>query len=205
MEALKYLAWPVTVLIILLIFCRPLYRLLDRIRYLRLGEARIGTRAPQEKGPGGAPDPTKQRPPLPEQEAGPLLSFVRNAIRESLEARGLSTEADRVRALVDDVAVWSLSARCERIYGLIFGSQIDALQLLNSPNLVSAEIIRPYYNTAAASAPALYAAYPFEQWLAFLSSWGLVEMQGQGLRTSEFGRLFLHYLIEQGMPTYKSL
>ena len=66
---------------------------------------------------------------------------------------------DRERVLIRHLAGLMVVMMFERVYSLIWGSQIGVLQFLNSagPAGVSAEFLRPWFDQAVAREPDAYA------------------------------------------------
>lgn len=98
----------------------------------------------------------------------------------------------------------------ERIYSLIYGSQIDILQKLNIAypgNLFISEIYNSY-----SSAVSIYQAlkdYGFENYLSFLKSSELVNFNSpkleEKINLTDKGKKFLSYLISEGLNLKKML
>ena len=88
---------------------------------------------------------------------------------------------------------------CERIYRLIFGSQIDALQYLNSDSPADREVIQIYFDAAATAHPDVHEGRTYEVWLGFLISWKLVQVVEDEISISLLGRFFLQYVTQQGL------
>lgn len=97
----------------------------------------------------------------------------------------------------------ALAQGFERAYTLIWGSQISALQFLNSAGTVPVQFLRPWFDQAAAREPEVYKGYTFDQWLGFLQASALVLRSGENVGISLEGREFLRYLLQQGYTLYK--
>jgi hypothetical protein len=83
----------------------------------------------------------------------------------------------------------------ERASRYIFGSQLDAINLLLANNgRTRMENLRPLYGRAAALFPAFYNNYSFEQWLSFLTQWNLVRIEGDDCVLTPAGRAIIIYM-----------
>jgi len=112
---------------------------------------------------------------------------------------------DRERVLIRHLAGLMVVMMFERVYSLIWGSQIGVLQFLNSagPAGVSAEFLRPWFDQAVAREPDAYAGDTLERWLSFLESNALISRQGSNWVITLEGREFLKYIIQQGYVLHK--
>jgi hypothetical protein len=134
-----------------------------------------------------------------------MLSFFNEKISFKLNLKDfrLNSGPDRERILIRLLAGLAVVQGFERTYTLIWGSQIFALQFLNSAGSVNSDLLRPWYDQAAAREPDLYAVYSFDQWLGFLQVSLLVLRAGDTVSISLEGREFLKYLLHQGYSLYK--
>jgi hypothetical protein len=103
---------------------------------------------------------------------------------------------DRERYLVRVVAMLVTVLIFEKVWLMIFGSQLKALQQLNI-GMLTYEEIRRYYDDAAKGSPDFYKNVAFEMWLGFLKSWLLIrEHDLTHLEITIRGQDFLRYLVE---------
>jgi competence protein ComGC len=114
---------------------------------------------------------------------------------------------DQLRAMMVDLAgIVMAIVEFETIYTLIFGSQIFALENLNTVFLVGryASELRPVYDTAAAQGPEFYKDFSFDNWLGFLVTRNLVTLDHNGIvKLSINGRDFLRWLVLAGKSNVK--
>jgi hypothetical protein len=89
----------------------------------------------------------------------------------------------------------------ERIYRLIFGSQIALLRQLSKAGTMSRQEILPYYEKAVAAEPGFYAGYSFEDYLHSLrSSLGLIGPVGEDrFALSKRGAQFLTWMAAENL------
>jgi len=94
----------------------------------------------------------------------------------------------------------------DRLYYLIYRSQIAVLQLLNTlgGTGVDIEALRPFYAQGAANNPDLYRGYAFEGWLDFMRTTLIVVVTGNQVAISMEGREFLKYMVNQGYSLIKA-
>ena len=92
----------------------------------------------------------------------------------------------------------------ERIYYLIFGSQIRLLQHLNSAFSAPKEEFKFYFDNTVELNPAFFKDYDYDQYLNFLIGNNLIDEDKNGIiAVSIIGRDFLKYIVEEGLSDYK--
>lgn len=200
-----WMTWPVVGLILglaaLLIFRQPLTRLLDRTR--RIGKGGLEAEGqPRELQQPSGPSASEELRRLFDNA---LLVRREEQIRSELQRLAFTDFNERETFLIRVLAAASIVQSFEQIYATIWGSQLGALQFLNSAGSagVAPALLRPWYDQAAAIFPAAYGSYTFEQWLGFLRSQALVLDTTTGIAISLEGREFLKYLLHQGYALYK--
>jgi len=120
-------------------------------------------------------------------------------VAEVLEKRSIAHGEARERELLTLLAAALLTNVFEQTYVAIFGSQIGALQALNSaPEGLSTDTLRQWYDLGTIKEPEFYKNYSFELWLAFLESSVLIRRNGTLLCITVRGRNFLAYLTRSG-------
>jgi hypothetical protein len=105
--------------------------------------------------------------------------------------------------LIRVLAQAQLEAAFERIYNLIFGSQIVALRRLNEAGRVSVEGSRAFFEPYTRQYPQIYNNYSFEQWANFLKNVGLVVQNGNLFEITDLGRDFLIYITARRLTENK--
>jgi hypothetical protein len=112
--------------------------------------------------------------------------------------------ANTEAALTRELALKDLQLDFERIYRVIYGSQVDALrQLRQLPSGSDRDTLRMHFLQAQAAAPPVPAlqARTFEAWLAWLISIGLIEVDSMNqLHLTTKGSAFLDYIDASGYP-----
>ncbi len=197
-QIIAVLAWPVVALIVwlvaLFLFRAPVSALIGRTKKVGKGGLEIFENQPAQ--------PTDEKKGINEFFRGfdsPLLVEAEQLILKDLKDRKIEGPDDRERALVRSLASTNTVLHFERVYGLLWASQLTCLRYLNSRDQ-GAEVIEivPFYELAKAEYPNWYENYSFERWLAFLRSFNLVGGSDLHVFITVAGREFLKYLVATG-------
>jgi hypothetical protein len=216
------LGWPVATVILGLIFRRPVGSFLRRIHKLHVkgpgveftGEARKQLDADLlRRDPLTAPteaqlvlplnDDIAERRRAVESFGGDSPSVLANIkdIRETLETlRYPLADAGTSEVLIRHLAVTQLMHRAEALYRLIFGSQLDAMHVMNQQGPQPESVIAPYFERAKSRSPKFYRDFGFDQWVGFLVQQQLVVIENERYGITVLGREFLRYLTTVGLP-----
>lgn len=117
----------------------------------------------------------------------------------------LNTE-ETTEILIRNLAYSQAVTVAERLYRLIFGSQISLLKSLNvGPAQTDAEMMR-FYQKARKRYPKFYGEYPYENWRDFLLSQGVLVFDPEKgvYGINQPGRDFLTWIASQGLPEVKN-
>lgn len=133
------------------------------------------------------------------------VKVAETSIRKELERLGFNLyERDTVDLLVRQLAAQLCVTSFERIYRVIFGSQISALEFLNSSGPMPATFVEAaFYETAKNAEESFYSTYPFSQWLSFLTANLMIAREGESLGISIGGRDFLIWMVNVGVSNIK--
>jgi hypothetical protein len=117
-----------------------------------------------------------------------------------LNQLGISEDPQQaVRVLIALTASASIGDEFERLYNIVWGSQLRILQALNSaPQSTPVELLRPIYDEAAAVYPAMYRDYAFEAYIAFMLTTEIIAVNEGKASITLKGRTFLTYLVHDG-------
>jgi hypothetical protein len=108
-----------------------------------------------------------------------------------MEQFSISKEDATRYAAVDHIA----ALRLERASRVIFGSQIEAINLLTSRGgRVPLETLQPIYTSATVNFPQVYTNYTFEQWLSYLVTWDLITIKGSDVILEPAGKVIVSYM-----------
>jgi hypothetical protein len=116
----------------------------------------------------------------------------------------LNNQDDVVDILIQHLAIYQLLYATERIYRIIFGSQIAILKYLNFQGETDIYKVRTFYEEAKAKFPLLYEKYRFATYLHFLTSSNLVAtIDNITYVITPLGKEFLQWMIAQGISDAK--
>jgi hypothetical protein len=131
---------------------------------------------------------------------GPHFVATQRRIVEDLERRGIAGSlAEMNRVLLQFATLGAVLADFERLYDVIYGSQIDVLRELATRPMPRAETAR-YFEVARATWPDFYGTATAEQHVGFLIGIGLAQAASVDgiVSITDKGRSFLMFLIARG-------
>lgn len=215
------LNWPAAALVFglttLVLFRTPLSRLLERTEKVK--DWLVAPKQPATTAPLDQALPThdvvREQLALETLTAGfasQVLLLQEQNIRSDLGTHGLTADTAAEKVLVKHLAGTQIALRFERVYSLIYRSQLLALRWLNAqPDGVHGDALLPFYQDGVKAWPALYVGYDFRAWLSFLAGNGLLaesdasaaaddEASPFGLVITVLGREFLAFLVHSGRP-----
>jgi uncharacterized protein (DUF952 family) len=132
------------------------------------------------------------------------LQPIVQELRRGLEGTFGSNPQDQAEGFVYFSAALHVQLMHERNYRMIFGSQLQLLEMMNADVGVPPAFAMNVYNTAKAAHPDIYRSITFEQWIAFLLGAGLCNVAPNGNYVlTPFGRGFLRYIVDMHLPTNK--
>jgi hypothetical protein len=207
---MEHLAWPGAVVIITLgVFAMLLFRVQLKGFFSRLHE--IGWMKLLAHPPA-VPQETKDIIPKQSKVDALLKGFdnkmlldFEGVVLQILRDNEVIEPADRERVLLRYLANAWVSQFLESTYNSIFGSQIQALHMLNqNPNGLQLELIKVWYEVGKAGYPAAYENWPVEKWIGWLQTSMLVTVNGDVITITAFGNEFLRYLV-QGQKSMNKL
>jgi hypothetical protein len=210
------IAWPLVIGAALYLYRVPISALIASIsnRSFKVGtqglelsippqQAIADTPATQHQGlpPSILPAPRMETPSTPgitKHFAVPFhdyISKMEQAIDNSLpvlmQQFNITREDALKYAATDSWAALGL----ERASRYIYGSQIDAINMLNARGgRLPLDNLRPIYGTAVITFPFVYENYSFEQWLLFLTHWDLIRIEGADAIIAPAGKVIVSYL-----------
>ena len=219
---LKYLSWPIAVVIlvfvIVLVLRRPLSEVLHR-GGLRIGRegltidqasaaaaATLQSEAPPVDSAFALDRDTEQRLTHVKQAGvSPIVLEQQNRIRADLEKLRLTCNKDEaITILVQHLALYQLYYAAERIYRVIFGSQIRILKSLNLYGPTRISEIQAVYENAKNEFPKAYEAYPFPAYLNFLKTSNLAGTSDEIMYSiTPLGKAFLQWIAMEGVSENK--
>jgi len=204
-ELLVGIAWPVALVIGLIIFRKPIADLISR-RPFKIGKegvefGAIDAQTSQSRSPQ-PPDNLVKPAEHPNRLIKPFLEQMEALVKSNLDvAASANTKIDREAFLVR-IAADSAGARyLELAYHSIFGSQIAALDALQSlGGAGDIQLLQEQYGKAVTENPDFYQSFSFGQWVAYLTAWELVEVNGSEVRLTPAGSAFIPHIASLGYP-----
>jgi len=194
------LAVVVIFVIFFLIFRKKILELLDRVKSISKDGVALDSKQQETKS---EIDPQKEAEKLMRQFDSALIRETEDIMKEELNRKNLlGTEG--IPVLTRYVAALSIAYSFSETYRIIYGSQLNLLDYLNTQNPQPAAALRGFYNSAASQYPIYYTAYTFEQWLGFLRDRLLIREDGSLIGITVRGREFLTYLTTAGLSRQKS-
>ena len=200
-------SWPFVLLLIVFLFRKELKLLFLNLKSAKIGNAKIILK----QGNPDANGLVKQNPLLQEAQTTEknkkteLPPFPPGVFKEVMDEREKQLKEwiskfpyKENDSLIRELASFQLAVEYERIYHLIFKSQIDLLQRLEGmKDTLSREEAMEYYKESKKKYPQAYFNFTFDNWLAFLTTSSLVLEEKSFLKITNNGRAFLTYIIVQ--------
>ncbi len=217
-------SWPIVILVLCLIFYKPLKSLIDRINYIKgpgfdfsaphaSAQLKERTVVPPETLKGEiVPEPSKSTATAPSTVTGNELAARKQAIEkfgkgnpivdedvvsitQQLATLGMPLDSENTaQMLVRHLATTQLMLRFERTHRPIFGSQIAALHLMNQQGSQPESAIKPIFEAAQSKEPQFYGSYTFEKWIGFLIGEIAVRCDDGQYAITVYGRYYLEYI-----------
>ena len=211
-ESLSNFAWPLAIVIILVLFKNQIRNLIDKVTGISYKNVEIRTSTQDEK--------VNVSEKIFKKEAGTdrlifdrfVSIFSDETIKNVKKTIGIitavnsdMTSEEREKALERYTIAIYLVLNFQSIYTFIYGSQLSLLLKVNSSTSEDRDSLISYYESAKKKYPVYYEDYSFDEYLKFLFTSGLIVMEAEKIRISQYGRDFLKYLTEAGISFEKSL
>ena len=223
MDILPAVAWPLAAVVVaiggLLIFRSPIIALIERSKSLTLPfggkldaepakqiEAQTEPSKPPLPLPG--PQPASASPTMP-PPANDLITGVEGDIRNRLAIAFPEAIDAQLAWAIRTAALSQVERDLEKVYRVIFGSQIFALKEINMRGGLTVSEARGIYERAKEAFPVLYADYSFEGWGRFVLDHGLAVipkptgLESDRIHLTPFGKEFLFFLVGRSLAENK--
>ncbi len=129
----------------------------------------------------------------------PLIERGEDAVRERLPAAAAQLKLSETDTMIRVFVESNAALQFERIYRMIFGSQVVLLeQLRDAGGAGTMELVDPIYDAAANAYPDPYSRYSREQWLNFLVGNELIEIADDTVSLTAPGQAFMPYITTRG-------
>lgn len=212
LKFLSSIAWPIIVLIIFLLLKSPLSALISNLKKISYGGTSLETTSE-----------SSQKEQITELEksdrsvnSSNFITFLdkfsteTNAeliriVNNETKIEEITDLQNKVNQLYDYAKLLVLLKNFERIYSVIFGSQIRILQRLNYTITENIEDLNFYYENAVKFYPETYKNYNYINYLKFLTTNKLVNYSegDNSLTITNFGQDFLRYITESNLSLEK--
>ena len=189
-----YIVTGVVAVIALVIFYKPIARLIDRIS----GASKDGISFERPQEGGGDTQP----PLLPFEELMKLPmsptaidreKFVENKVKEL----GFKTEAEKTAAMVRQFAITRIEFEFNNIAHGIFGSQVSLLvQISGTKTGLAKPEAAAIFEQAQKTYPDLHSSKKFDDWFAFIINNNLVAFNEDRIDITQYGKDFLKHLVD---------
>lgn len=212
LKFLSSIAWPIIVLIIFLILKSPLSALISNLKKISYGGTSLETN-PESSQKEQINELEKSDNSVNSSNFVTFLdkfSAETNAeliqiVNNETKIEEITDLQNKVNQLYDYAKLLVLLKNFERIYSIIFGSQIRILQRLNYTITENIEDLKLYYENAVKYYPETYKNYNFIDYLKFLTTNKLVNYTegDNSLTITNFGQDFLRYITESNLSLEK--
>lgn len=205
-EVIKYGSWP----IVTILGMTGLYFLKDKIGLVFGGvkSAKVGENEIQFYE-------NKQSLPTDnqiQQDLQHLIPVDPTGIRGDLEEKinkqlsEIKGDYQKIDILVKHLAQQQISSMFEKVYYLIFGSQIRLLEFLSvqPDGKAPAQALAPFFEITKYNNPEHFGTDHFSDFMQFLLNWQLVENHGGDWGITKNGRAFIIYITAMRLDKNKS-
>lgn len=195
---LKDVIWPVTVIILFLLFYKPISKLVESITALRRKGVEIDFGKPSQQKQVIEPDMKL------EAEFDPtVISNIEKRVEEDLNLKNVEDIEEKIRRLKKYATIKEITTIYLNLYLIIYGSQLRLLQYLNFRRGIGEtkeNLKKQFYDPASNLFSEFYKNYTFEEYFNFLLTWSLVTtVGGDRYGITITGKDFLTYLTRQGL------
>lgn len=208
LSILEIFAWPLAIIIIVVIFLliqkKPIADLINKITGIKGGKYEFETE------PGKRQLKTHnvlEKPVSKTEEIEKGLNLLNDETRkifqsviiQETELDKVESESEKNQILLKYSEALYVRLQFERVYHLIYGSQIKLLFHLNSSLNETTETVKYYYENAVKVRPGLK-EYPYKNYLSFLETQALIMIgKENSINITPFGKDFLKFMIEAGL------
>ena len=185
--------------IFLFMFRKQISDLFPRIKSINKDGVVLGS---NQKNSSVERDPREEAELLIRQLDNELVRETEELIKTELGNKKL-LGAEAVPVLIKYFAVVYIEYGFLNVYRIIWGSQINLLDYLNTQDGQTSEVLRIFYNLGVSQYSDMYKSYSYEQWLGFLKDQLLLREDQGILRITVRGREFLLYMTRLGLNRNK--
>jgi len=203
MDILKIIVWPVVAIVIVLLLKKSITDLLGRVT--KIGYGKLGAETQHKQS-------TTDKPPLVNETIQKVLGIfsqetierAEKVVNNESKVEGISDDSDKVKTLHKYAQALYLIFTFERIYNIIFGSQLYILDCVNTESRETKTSLKRFYDSAVQNFPNFYSNYAYQEYFQFLITFELIIINDdETCHITWLGRDFLKYLVENGKPLMK--
>ena len=208
MEALKILACPISVILIVvfivLLLKKSIQDLIARISGIKYGKIGADVAHPrQEKTEKSFFEQEDNRNETIEKALGIFSATTLERAKNVVESESKINEVTDVNKKVETLTKYAealyLILSFDRLYNTIFGSQLFILDFVNTDNTQTKEQLKIFYDNAKEKNSHFFDTYSYDDYIEFLVLHELIVFAKDGsCGITWLGRDFLKYLIETG-------
>jgi hypothetical protein len=195
---LDVLKWPLLVIFFLVIFRKPIIAFINRLTKIGRGNLSLVADGDTHQQKGN-PEKPQASVSLVDKGLGlfqsETIGYFHQLVMKETDLSNIAEESSQVERLSNYATILYIYKYFDSIYYVIYGSQLQILQQLNTFAVETRETLKRFYDAAVTQNPAIYANYTYESYLAYLLSYQLILDAGTQIRITYFGADFLKYIV----------
>lgn len=202
LQYIEVLIWPLIFMIFFLTFKENIRKLIDRVQSVKGAGFHIETVAHRE---------AKLAQTRETETSEEIDETVKPVIKESAERSKQASKAmsKTKKVLAQELSIKDTELDFERVYSLIFGSQLELLQILNTPRdkEMSLELVGEYYVEDVKNKFDVFDTWSLQDYLDFMYKRALIKLDDahNTIALTPKGQDFLKFVEVRGYPTKKDL
>lgn len=191
-----YIVAGIVAVIALIIFYKPIARLIDRIS----GASRDGITFKQPQEVGEVKPALISFVDLMKEPVSASILEREKTVHNQLQAFNLKNEEEKISVLARALATSRVALEFNNIANVIFGSQVTLLvQLSGTHNGITQNQAELIFEQAKTAFPELHGERKLEDWLMYLHSNNLITSIENRIDITQFGTDFLKHLVDSRM------
>lgn len=210
-------SWPFTFLIISLILKKPIISLIDRLKTIKASGIEVTTEQipiTAEKLAGNEKINCQNNSEISSIDDNELQEFPENCYKKLLLEITTIIKNDiknfpqnkKENILIKDLGIRTITLEFNRIYNIIYDSQLKLLNFLSINNIASIDIIKSFYEAAKNKYEEPYQNIPFENWFSFIQNSHLITLwENSSYCLTIRGGAFVEYINAMNYKQYKTL
>lgn len=210
LDFLSSISWPLITIIIFLFLKNPISNFINNIKKLTYGDTGIETNSVKQNDDedylaellGDGKDASSLDKFLAKFSDNTLDS-IDEIIENETQLNSVDGFQNKYERIYKYAKILIVIKNAEKIYSLIYGSQIRMLQRLNYSHIESKSELKLYYDNAVKNNPEGYKNYSYESYLNFLVQNGLIKIENENVSITDMGRDFLRYIVEANLTVEK--